>query len=208
MLPLHRLAGRTMSRFSRICVYCSSSDAVPQAYRDAAQAMGLALAERGIGLVFGGGRVGLMGTIADAVLQAGGEVIGVIPEKLQDRELGHTGCTELHVVDTMHTRKAMMMDLSDAFIAMPGGYGTMEELFEATTWAQLNYHTKPVGLLNIRGFFDPVVQWVERAVSEGFVRPHHADLMTVAATPVELLGQLEDATVPSIEGWLPPSRSS
>ena len=193
-----------MSRFTRICVYCSSSDEVPQAYRDAAQAMGAELVRQGIGLVFGGGRVGLMGTIADAVLEAGGEVIGVIPEKLQAREVGHTSCTELHVVDTMHTRKAMMMDLSDAFIAMPGGYGTMEELFEATTWAQLNYHTKPVGLLNIRGFFDPVVQWVDTAVREGFIRSAHADLMTVATTPAALLNRLEEATVPALDSWLPP----
>lgn len=192
-----------MSRFTRICVYCSSSDEVPEAYREAARAMGAAMVHEGIGLVFGGGKVGLMGTIADAVLEAGGEVIGVIPEKLQNREVGHTSCTELHVVDTMHTRKAMMMDLSDAFIAMPGGYGTMEELFEATTWAQLNYHTKPVGLLNIRGFFDPVVQWVDTAVREGFIRSAHADLMTVATTPEALLSGLEEASVPALDSWLP-----
>jgi len=168
--------------------------------------MGRLLAERGVGLVFGGGRVGLMGIIADAVLAGGGEVIGVIPEKLQDRELGHTGCTELHVVDTMHTRKAMMMDLSDGFIAMPGGYGTMEELFEATTWAQLNYHRKPVGLLNVDGFFDPVVAWIERAVRDGFVRDTHSQLMSVADTPQALLSALAEAEIPGVEGWLPDLR--
>jgi uncharacterized protein (TIGR00730 family) len=190
--------------FSRICVYCSSSDEIPEPFRAAAREMGAAMVQAGIGLVFGGGRVGLMGTIADAVLAGGGEVIGVIPEKLQSRELGHTGCTELHVVDTMHTRKRMMMELSDAFIAMPGGYGTMEELFEATTWGQLNYHTKPVGLLNTRGFFDPIVQWTRNAVSEGFIRPAHAGLLTVAEHPADLLEALAQAEVPSIEGWLPP----
>ena len=130
----------------------------------------------------------------------------MIPEKLQDRELGHPGCTQLHVVDTMHTRKAMMMDLADAFIALPGGYGTMEELFEATTWAQLNYHTKPVGLLNVDGFFDPVVQWVKRAVSEGFVRQEHAQLISVADTPTALIDALSAAEVPGLEGWLPDKR--
>lgn len=191
-----------MSRFARICVYCSSSDDIPEAYRDAARAMGDQMVQSGIGLVFGGGKVGLMGTIADTVLAGGGEVIGVIPEKLEERELGHTGCTELHVVDTMHTRKRMMMDLSDAFIALPGGYGTMEELFEATTWAQLNYHTKPVGMLNVDGFFDPVVQWVSRAVDEGFVRQTHAELMAVASTPAALLAKLQNASVPDLDDWL------
>ena len=165
--------------------------------------MGEALVRQGIGLVFGGGSVGLMGVVADTVLAGGGEVIGVIPEKLQARELGHNGCTQLHVVDTMHTRKAMMMDLADGFIALPGGYGTMEELFEATTWAQLNYHMKPVGLLNVDGFFDPVVQWVERAVQEHFVRPAHAQLISVADDPDALLEILGRTKVPRLDSWLP-----
>ena len=168
--------------------------------------MGEALVRQGIGLVFGGGSVGLMGVVADTVLAGGGEVIGVIPEKLQARELGHNGCTQLHVVDTMHTRKAMMMDLADGFIALPGGYGTMEELFEATTWAQLNYHMKPVGLLNVDGFFDPVVQWVERAVQEQFVRPAHAQLISVADDPDALLEILGGAKVPRLDSWLPEVR--
>ena len=193
-----------MSRFKRIAVYCASSDKIDPVYKEAALQLGYSMADAGIGLVFGGGQVGLMGTIADAVLERGGEVIGVIPAKLQALELGHPGCTKLHVVDTMHTRKRMMMELSEAFIAMPGGYGTMEELFEATTWGQLNYHTKPVGLLNTRGFFDPIVQWTRNAVSEGFIRPAHADLLTVAEHPADLLEALAQAEVPSIEGWLPP----
>jgi len=195
-----------MSKFDRICVYCSSSNEVPDIYRQAAIAMGEALVRQGIGLVFGGGSVGLMGVVADTVLAGGGEVIGVIPEKLQARELGHNGCTQLHVVDTMHTRKAMMMDLADGFIALPGGYGTMEELFEATTWAQLNYHMKPVGLLNVDGFFDPVVQWVERAVQEQFVRPAHAQLISVADDPDALLEILGGAKVPRLDSWLPEVR--
>ncbi len=194
-----------MSRFGRICIYCSSSDEIPPVYRAAATAMGQKLVADGIGLVFGGGRVGLMGVLADAVLSGGGEVFGVIPEKLQDLELGHTGCTELHVVENMHTRKAKMMDLADAFIAMPGGYGTMEEVFEAATWGQLNYHRKPVGLLNVDGFFDPIVQWVDHAVAQGFVRPVHAELMAVASTPAALLAKLEHASVPGLEDWMSPS---
>lgn len=161
------------------------------------------MAEAGIGLVFGGGSVGLMGTIADAVLEHGGEVYGVIPQKLQELELGHTGCTELIVVDTMHERKQKMMDLSDGFIAMPGGYGTLEELFEVVTWAQLNYHRKPVGLLNVAGFFDSLIRFVQHAVDEGFVREELRHLITVGTTPQDLLSQLEEATVPALETWLP-----
>lgn len=197
-----------MSRFSRIAVYCASSDAIAPKYREAAVAMGHAMADQGIGLVFGGGSVGLMGTVADAILERGGEVIGVIPEKLQDRELGHKGCTELHVVDTMHTRKQMMMDMADAFIAMPGGYGTMEELFEVVTWAQLNYHRKPVGVLNAGGFYDSLIAFVQHAVDEGFVREELRHLITVDQDPVGLLEKLEQAHVPDLDSWLPnPAKS-
>ena len=199
----HRVSPAPMSRFRRICVYCASSDAIDDRYRDAAQQMGHALADRGIGLVFGGGRVGLMGTIADTMIDRGCEVIGVIPEKLQDRELGHPGCSELHVVTTMHERKQMMMDLSDGFIAMPGGYGTLEELFEAVTWAQLNYHRCPVGLLNTEGFFDALVAFVAHATGEGFIRKEQGGLMQCAADPTALLDQLEQAEIPDIASWLP-----
>ena len=164
--------------------------------------MGRVLAQAGIGLVFGGGRVGLMGTIADAVLAHEGEVIGVIPEKLQTLELGHTGCTELHVVDTMHKRKQMMMDFADGFIAMPGGYGTMEELFEVVTWAQLNFHRKPVGILNTGGFFDHLIAFVNHAVDEGFVRPELRNLIRVDTEPNALLTQLSAASVPDLQSWL------
>ena len=192
-----------MSRFNRIAVYCASSNDIDDVYRDAATGLGRTMAKAGIGLVFGGGSVGLMGTIADAVLEHGGEVYGVIPQKLQELELGHTGCTELIVVDTMHERKQKMMDLSDGFIAMPGGYGTLEELFEAVTWAQLNYHRKPVGLLNVTGFFDSLIRFVQHAVDEGFVREELRHLITVGNTPQDLLSQLEEATVPALETWLP-----
>ena len=191
-----------MSRFRRIAVYCASSDAIASVHRDAAESMGKALAAADIGLVFGGGRVGLMGTIADAVLAHGGEVIGVIPEKLQTLELGHTGCTELHVVDTMHKRKQLMMDFADGFIAMPGGYGTLEELFEVVTWAQLNFHRKPVGVLNTTGFFDHLIAFLHHAVDEGFVRPELRDLIAVDSEPNALLTQLAAATVPDLETWL------
>lgn len=191
-----------MSRFRRIAVYCASSDAIADVHREAAEAMGGVLARAGIGLVFGGGRVGLMGAIADAVLAHGGEVIGVIPEKLQMLELGHTGCTELHVVNTMHQRKRLMIDLADGFIAMPGGYGTLEELFEVVTWAQLNFHRKPVGLLNTDGFFDHLIAFVHHAVDEGFIRAELRELIAVHSEPRGLLDRLSAATVPDLESWL------
>ncbi|MCX6896985.1 MAG: TIGR00730 family Rossman fold protein, partial [Verrucomicrobia bacterium] len=137
-----------MRTFRRLCVYCGSSNHVPETYFAAARAVGTLLAERGIGVVYGGGRTGLMGAVATAALAAGGEVIGVIPEKLRALELDHGGLTELRVVDSMHARKLMMAELSDGFMALPGGFGTLEEIFEATTWTQLNYHRKPAGLLN------------------------------------------------------------
>lgn len=191
-----------MLKFKRIAVYCASSDAIADRYRAAAVELGHTLADAGIGVVFGGGSVGLMGTVADAALERGGEVFGVIPEKLQDLELGHTGCTELHVVKTMHERKQMMMDLSGGFIALPGGYGTLEELFEVVTWAQLNYHRNPVGLLNVAGFYDSLIAFVQHAVDEGFVREELRHLITVGDTPAGLLEQMRNATVPDLESWL------
>jgi len=192
-----------MSRFKRIAVYCASSDKIDPVYKEAALKLGYSMADAGIGLVFGGGQVGLMGAIADAVLERGGEVIGVIPEKLQDLELGHPGCTQLHVVDTMHTRKQLMMDHADAFIAMPGGFGTFEELFEVVTWAQLNYHRKPVALYNVGGFFDALIQFVQHAVDEGFVREELRNLIGVGDTPEAVLKALEMTTVPDLASWLP-----
>jgi len=191
-----------MSEFKRMAVYCASSDAIADHYKAAAVELGHTLADAGIGVVFGGGSVGLMGTVADAALERGGEVFGVIPEKLQNLELGHTGCTELHVVNTMHERKQMMIDLSDGFIALPGGYGTLEELFEVVTWAQLNYHRNPVGLLNVAGFYDSLIAFVQHAVDEGFVREELRHLITVGDTPAGLLEHMRAATVPDLESWL------
>src|SRR5262249_11009257 len=148
----------------RLCVFCGSSAGGAAAYADAARRFGPALAAHGLGLVYGGGHVGLMGVVADAVLGGGGEVIGVIPQALVDRELAHTGLTALRVVATMHQRKALMADLADGFVALPGGFGTADELFEILTWAQLGLHAKPVGLLDVNGFFTPLLAWVERCV--------------------------------------------
>jgi len=188
--------------FRRICIYCGSSDTVDERYRVAARTTGRLLAEQGIGVVFGGGRVGLMGEVADAALAAGGEVFGVIPDKLQQLELGHDGCTELFVVDSMHTRKMMMAQLSDAFIALPGGFGTMEEIFEATTWTQLNFHEKPVGLLNTDGFYDSLLAWIAHARGEGFIKEIHGNLLTSHADPQTLLGDLAELEIPALAQWL------
>ena len=191
-----------MRTFRRICVYCGSSDAVDERFKSAARAVGTLLAQRGIGVVYGGGRIGLMGIVADAALAAGGDVIGVIPEKLQTLELGHSGLTELHVVDSMHERKMLMAELSDGFIALPGGFGTLEEIAEVTTWSQLNYHLKPVGLLNVDGYYDPLIAWVQGALDAGFIRPAHQDLLRGASTPEALLALLASAEIPRLEDWL------
>ena len=178
---------------ARVCVFCGSRPGVRPAYTEAAQRLGETLAARGIGLVTGGGKVGLMGVIADAVLQAGGEARGVIPRTLVEREVGHEGLTELHVVDTMHQRKAGMAALADAFIAMPGGIGTMEELFEVWTWSVLGYHAKPVGLLNVAGYYDRLLGFLDGAVAEGFFHPAHRARLVSAETPEALLDLLADA---------------
>ena len=190
-----------MSEFRRVCVYCGSNSGAP-VYVEAARAMGKTLAERGIGLVYGGGRVGLMGEIAQAVLDDGGQVYGVIPKKLEELELSHTGCTELHVVDNMHQRKHMMAELSDAFIAMPGGFGTLEELFEVTTWTQLNDHLKPVGVLNVAGFYDPLLAMIQHAVDHGFIRAVHRDLILSRTEPGPLLDALASAKIPLLAEWI------
>lgn len=191
-----------MRDFRRICIYCGSSDTVDERYRVAARATGRLLAERGIGVVYGGGRVGLMGEVANAALAAGGEVFGVIPDKLQQLELGHDGCTELFVVDSMHTRKMMMAQLSDAFIALPGGFGTMEEIFEATTWTQLNFHKKPVGLLNTDGFYDFLLAWITHAQGQGFIKDIHGDLLTAHEDPQTLLEALAGLEIPDLHKWI------
>jgi hypothetical protein len=171
----------------RVCVFCGSKVGRNNLYRDAAEALGKVLVARGIGLVYGGGSVGLMGVIADTVIAAGGEVIGVIPEMLATTELLHTGVRDMHRMQSMHARKAKMAELSDAFIAMPGGYGTFEELLEMITWAQLGIHHKPVGLLNVAGYYGPLVQFVDHAIAEGFIKTKHRDLIVVADSPESLL---------------------
>jgi uncharacterized protein (TIGR00730 family) len=170
----------------RLAVYCGSATPADLTYIDAAHHVGRTLAERGIGVVYGGGRLGLMGAVADAALEAGGEVIGVIPEALVGAEVAHKGCTELHVVQTMHQRKQMFTDLSDGFVTLPGGVGTMDELWEAISWAQLGYHSKPVGLLNVAGFYDQLIGFNRQMVETGFIRAQHAGIL-IHANGIEAL---------------------
>ncbi|MFL6709982.1 MAG: TIGR00730 family Rossman fold protein [Massilia sp.] len=177
-----------------IAVYCGAALGADPVYAQAARATAAALVEHNIGLVFGGGKVGLMGAIADEVLRLGGEATGVIPRALLEREVGHTGLTRQFVVKDMHERKAMMADLSDGFIAMPGGMGTLEELFEMLTWAQLGIHSKPVGLLNVNGFYDGLIAFVAHQEREGFVRPSHAALMMAEAGADDLVKRLIGAS--------------
>jgi len=186
----------------RICIYCGSSSGNQPIYREMAEAMGALLARRGIGLVYGGGNVGLMGIVADAALAGGGEVIGVIPAALADREIAHAGVTDLRVVDSMHTRKALMAELSDAFIAMPGGVGTFEEFFEAVTWTQLGVHRKPCGLLNVGGFYTPLAAFIDQAVTEGFIKPIHRAMIVVDDNPERLLNSLATVKLPDVPKWI------
>jgi uncharacterized protein (TIGR00730 family) len=179
-----------MAAMRRVCVFCGSKHGIRPEYTEAARAMGTALAAAGIDLVYGGGKVGLMGEVADAVLDAGGDVIGVIPDHMSDREIAHYGLTDLRVVGSMHERKALMYELSDGFLALPGGLGTLEELFEITTWSQLGLHAKPTGLLDVAGFYAPLVGFLDQLVTEGFVADRHRRLLRVAATPTALLDQL------------------
>lgn len=186
----------------RVCVFCGSRHGERPAYTHAAEAMGRELGGRGLGLVYGGGHVGLMGVVADAALAAGAEAVGVIPHALAAREVGHPSLTKLHTVDTMHERKALMADLSDAFIALPGGIGTLEELMEVWTWSYLGIHRKPVGLLNVEGYFGPLLAWVERATADGFLRDVHRDLLVVEEEPGALLDALAAHDPPRVLSWL------
>lgn len=190
------------SAFRRICVFCGSRRGANPAYEAGARELGVLLAEQDITLVYGGGSVGLMGVLADACLEAGGRVIGVIPKKLDDLEVGHHHLTRKEVVATMHERKARMAVLSDAFIAMPGGYGTLEELAEVTTWSQLNDHMKPVGVLNIAGYWDHLLAQVHRMVDEGFVHEVHRDLIVTSHQPDILLERLQASRIPELHEWL------
>jgi uncharacterized protein (TIGR00730 family) len=191
-----------MRTFRRICAYCGSNAGNDPAYAVAARGFGAYLAGRQIGLVYGGGRVGLMGAVADGALEAGGEVIGVIPEKLQALELAHSSLTQLIVVDTMHARKMKMAELSDAFVALPGGWGTLEEIFEVTTWTQLNYHAKPVGLLDVKLYYEPLVGFLDDAVREGFIHPAHRNLLVHATDPAALVDALAHVEIPDLKKWL------
>ncbi|WP_395068382.1 TIGR00730 family Rossman fold protein [Paraburkholderia silvatlantica] len=184
-----------------VCVYCGSSPGANPVYTEAAQAFGRALVASNLALVYGGGKVGLMGVIADTVMAGGGRAIGVIPELLVDKEVGHAGLTELHVVPDMHHRKKMMADLSDAFVAMPGGAGTLEELFEVYTWAQLGYHHKPVGVLNISGFYDPLMALLDHTVREGFMRQTYLDMLQTDGDPVALIAKLKRYHAPAKDKW-------
>src|ERR1039457_3160410 len=186
----------------RICIFCGSSRGIRPEYLAAAEEMGRELVRRNIGLVYGGGNVGLMGIIADAVLRAGGEAVGVIPENLMAREVGHTGLTKLDVVCSMHERKAQMADLSDAFVALPGGFGTLEEFCEVVTWTQLGLHAKPCGILNVLGFYSPLLAMFDHAVVERFLKPENRGLVLAGETPADLLQALEKWSPARLEKWL------
>jgi uncharacterized protein (TIGR00730 family) len=179
---------------NRVCVFCGASSGRLPAYADAARAFGTALAGRGLGLVYGGGRVGLMGAVADAALAAGGEVVGVIPQELVDRELAHDGVTELHVVGSLHERKALMAELADAFVALPGGFGTLDELLEQLTWSQLGLHAKPIGLYEVEDYWRPLIALARHATEEGFVRESDLAQIAVGGDADGLLDRLERLT--------------
>lgn len=191
-----------MNELRRICVYCGSNPGNDPRYREAAWQLGAHLALQGMGLVYGGGNVGLMAAVADGALSVGGEVIGVIPRVLLEKELGHRGLTKLFEVGSMHERKALMVDLSDAFIALPGGYGTLDELFETLTWLQLEFHRKPVGLLNLDGFFDGLLTFVAHMRDAGFVKPEHAALLRVESDAATLLSSLRTFSPPQLGKWM------
>jgi uncharacterized protein (TIGR00730 family) len=186
----------------RICVFCGSNTGSKSIYAETAQNLGKLLARNNIGLVYGGGRVGLMGILADSVLDVSGEVIGVIPKGLFAREVAHEGLTELRFVESMHQRKAMMEELSDGFIALPGGYGTCEEFCEMVTWAQLGIHSKPCGVLNIEGFYDSYLSFLDTAVKEGFLRMEHRKLILEDEHPFELLKKMQQYRPPTLPKWI------
>lgn len=185
----------------RICVYCGSSPGKNPLYRNAAAELGRTLADRGFGLVYGGASVGVMGAIADSVLACGGEVIGIIPESLAVKEVAHEGLTEQHVVASMHERKALMAEMSDGFVALPGGWGTIEETFEILTWAQLGFHDKPCGLLNVGGYFDRLLEFLDHTEQEGFLRPQNRAMLLSDDTSAGLIQQFERYTAPRVDKW-------
>lgn len=190
-----------------ICVFCGSSAGNDPRFANAANEFGALLASEGITLVYGGGHVGLMGILADAVLANGGKVIGVIPRALWDREVGHRSLTELHVVETMHERKAMMASLADAFVALPGGLGTLEEIFEVWTWSQLGIHEKPVGFLDVDGFYAPLLAFLDHGVDAGFVRAQHRAMAIVDGDGASLLRRIGEYVPPKVAKWVTPQES-
>ncbi len=189
-------------QIQRLCVFCGSSGGARSVYAEAAAQLGRELANSRVALVFGGGRVGLMGILADAVLAAGGQAIGVMPRALVEKEIAHTSLTELHVVESMHQRKALMTDLADAFLLLPGGFGSWEEFFEVITWLQLGIHRKPCALLNVAGYYDAFLSLASHALAEGFLRSAHKEMLIVEENPARLLGRLEVARIPSEIKWV------
>lgn len=185
-----------------ICVYCGANVGADPAYAEMARALGRQLAAENIALIYGGGHIGLMGVLADAALAAGARVVGVIPRALAERELAHQGLTGLHVVGSMHERKMLMAELSEGFIALPGGFGTFEEFCEVLTWAQLGMHAKPCGLVNVAGYYDPLLALFDRAVAEGFVRPEHRAMVLEAVDPKTLLAVMRSYRPPAVEKWI------
>lgn len=194
--------GNNAFPFSSICVYCGSSTGQGSVFADAARELGRLMAQDDISLLFGGGKVGLMGVIADAVLDAGGKAIGVIPEFLEDREVGHTGLTEMLVTKTMHERKQILADRSDAFIAMPGGFGTMDELCEILTWAQLDLHHCPIGLLNVDGYYDSLLEMFDGMVKNQFLKQSNRDMLISHAQPAELLRMMASYQPEKVDKWI------
>ncbi|KMO15815.1 TIGR00730 family Rossman fold protein [Methylobacterium platani] len=186
----------------RLCVFCGSSDGARPLYREAATALGRHFAQDGIELVYGGGKVGLMGAVADGVLAAGGRVTGIIPQSLVEKETAHLGLTELRVVASMHERKALMADLADGFVALPGGLGTFEEMFEVWTWAQLGYHRKPLAVLNAGGFYDGLLGFLDSVVREGFVREPHRAMLIVGTEPADLVARIRAYEPPRVIKWV------
>ncbi|MBG0791220.1 MAG: TIGR00730 family Rossman fold protein [Desulfovibrionaceae bacterium] len=186
----------------RICVYLGSNPGNRPEYAEITRRLGRELAARGLGLVYGGSSVGLMGRLADTCLDAGGEVIGVIPKLLKEKEIAHTGLTESHVVNSMHERKRLMAELADAFIALPGGLGTLDEFFEALTWNQLGYHTKPCGLLDVSGYYACLTDHMDRMVGEGFLLPAHRSMVMTSPDPADLLDKFEQYDPPRLDKWI------
>ena len=191
-----------MPELSSLCVFCGSNPGAQRAYLEAAEAVGRGLAQRGLRVVYGGGKIGMMGAVADAARAEGGEVIGVIPQAIFDLEIGHTGLDDLRVVGSMHERKALMAKLSDAFIALPGGIGTLEEVFEVYTWAQLGIHSKPLGLIDVAGYYEPLVAFLDHAVQERFLRPETRTMLAVSERLDDLLAQLETWEPVTVRKWI------